>query len=189
MKRPLLILLVFSLALNTGFSAAAFYRWFRVRHSPAGRSFLAEVLRGGRPFSGAPHRRGMPDHPPMHGRMPGEARERWVEHHMEHLDTLLELGPEQRGELQAVLEESRGRAASLMDEIATRRGEVRALLSAAEIDSITLRSTVVEISRLQSQLDSLLVETLLRERRMLRPDQCDAFSRWLFERRQPRAKP
>jgi Spy/CpxP family protein refolding chaperone len=109
-----------------------------------------------------------------------------VDRHLEHLDAWVTLTPEQKALLHEALSQSRDEAGRLVQKLRERREELRELLSSVEVDSISIRSTVADISQLQSELDSLLMETLLREQLILRPEQRGAFGRWLARSRAER---
>lgn len=167
MNRWVLTALVLSLALNIGFGLA----WFthqRVLSTAPGvhRSLHAE------------------------GRGPGSRRFHdgdWARGRASRLHRELRLDPHRRDQLLASLEPLEPEISQTRRELSRTRRDFARALHVAEPDRAQVMLLRKELSRLQAQLDSLVVEALLREAEVLPPEERERFGPWplLHEERSP----
>jgi Spy/CpxP family protein refolding chaperone len=159
-KRSILVILVVSLALNAGFLGAAAYR-IATRSGP---------LQGPERFQrNQDPRIDLPEdqhHPVRHGR---DAV--WTPRRLHRLGRHMRLEQAQREELEASLIDLEAEVVALATRLREERHRLRSALMRGHTDAERIRAQIREISRLQSRLDSLAAEGMIRELQILRPEQ------------------
>ena len=165
MKRLAQLALVLSLAINLGFGLA----WLGHRRAP-----LDSAPEARHEF----HRR-TPDGdqvaPRSHGAW-ASRRTRWLDRHL-HLD------PKRREDLRGSLLPLEPKMVDTRHKLEEARREFAQQLRAPVPDRETVLATHEEISQLQTRLDSLVTEALLKEAQFLRPEERRKPGAWFPRRR------
>jgi Spy/CpxP family protein refolding chaperone len=164
-KRGLILLLLLSLGLNIGLG---------LRLAQLSRPVSA----AGPPVApGAPRPGYGPGHGPGQHRVPDdpERLRRLSRHRLERLGRELDLTPEQVESLGGVHETMGRRIHGARRAVEEERRRMRSALTAGEIDRAGLTAGRRAVGRLQAELDSLVVETMLQELAILHPEQRERY--------------
>jgi Spy/CpxP family protein refolding chaperone len=98
-----------------------------------------------------------------------------VEWRLRRLSERLDLGEEQRERLRTASREVLDRLVERRDEARIQRAAIRALLTAAEIDTAAVRRAVRDLRRQEAVHDSLIAEIMIREAEVLTPEQREIY--------------
>lgn len=180
MKRGIWILLVLSLALNVGFVSAALVHWTESHRGRAGAGFGSGGPGGqgsrraaehpGRGFRDGAGGRGDRRGHRVDGPRPG-LLDQWPDRRIDRLNAAVGLTPEQREMLRDKLgdlrEEIQANTRALMEE----RVRLHRALTEGDAGAALVRSGAQRVAALQSRLDSLVAESIIRENAVLNPEQ------------------
>ena len=137
-------------------------------------------------------RKGGRDYPrrggPPHGR-PGTVEE-MRERHMERLSRRLDLSEEQREALDALTQETFPGIAEKRRELSDARRQIAEAFREEPYEEGRVREQLLELGRIQKQLDSLVAESIVREGELLSEDQRGKYVRGMpWGRHAPRGGP
>lgn len=176
MNRGLVVALVLSVAVNVGLVSAVAMHWSDAHSRDAAAWNSSEFDRrpeGERgPGRGGAGRRGP-------GWRPGVLREQfaermfahWPERRAERLAEHLDLSPEQRERLRRDLAPLRDELAELMKQLAEVRFKTAEVLAGETVDSTRAAEGARRAADLQGRIDRLVADAMVREARVLTPEQ------------------
>lgn len=180
MKRGMWILLVLSLALNVGFVSAALVHWAESHRGHAGAGFRSGGPGGQGPGWAAGHPgRGFRDG--AGGRGDGRGRrmvgprpgllDQWPGRRIDRLHEAVGLTPEQREMLRDKLGELRAEIQANTRALMEERIRLHRALREGDAGAALVRSGARRVAELQTRLDSLVAESMIRENAILNPEQ------------------
>ncbi|MBU1948711.1 MAG: periplasmic heavy metal sensor [Candidatus Eisenbacteria bacterium] len=163
MKRGFMILFIISLSLNAGFLGAAVYQKV-FAGCASDDTFVYPPTDRGVIGTGETGSREQPDK--RHG-----PASRWTKKRLNVLSRRLELDSAQKSALQASLAELESAALPAAGALRAERRELRKLMNQPGANAAEIRRLIHRVSQLQSRVDSLAAEGMLREMMVLRPEQ------------------
>lgn len=171
MRRGWFILLALSLGLNAGLLYAVLAERGRANEAPPAGFPMDPLFRGEAlpPDDAAP-----PDAPPPPGGAP-RICQAMLERRLQGLARRVDLDQRQRELLASIYRESLPPILESRDAIAVARRTLHLAYRRPAVDAPAIRRLVRDLTASQTRLDSLVVETMLREASVLSPEQRDRY--------------